>query len=264
MTTNLIRALSHESLAWVHAMDADPFLGRLIRGESIREEYVLFLARTYHYVRWSGPILAETAEGLRRTGRYPWLARLLEEKTEEEAPHDAWALADLRALGVNVELVKARSPGAAVMAYVAWSRAMAEQGSPAFLGAAYALELISMHRAGAAARSLRARNIIPGIDAAVSFLEGHGEADVEHIETMNRLLDGIGDRRDRESILLSARVLFALYPQFFAGTCAPVIAPSPEARAVFEEAPGSAPRLVAWSEYDESLTSSAAVRADAH
>ncbi|MFO0586197.1 MAG: iron-containing redox enzyme family protein [Polyangiaceae bacterium] len=215
MTKDFVRALSTESLAWVHAMDADPFLGNLIRGDLTRQEYVLFLARTYHYVRWSGPILAETAEGLRRAGRYPWLVRLFEEKTEEEAPHDQWALGDLRALGVNVEIVKARSPGAAVMAYVAWSRAMAEQGSPAFLGAAYALELISMHRAGAAAMNLCARSGIPDIDGAVSFLAGHGDADVAHIEVLHDVLRNIDDPRDQEAILLSASVLRALFPLFF-------------------------------------------------
>jgi pyrroloquinoline quinone (PQQ) biosynthesis protein C len=245
MTTDFLRALSTDSLAWVRAMDTDPFIGKLTRGEQTEQEYTLFLVRTYHYVRWSGPILAETAEGLRRAGRHPWLVRLFEQKTEEEAPHDAWALADLRALGQNAELVKGRSPGVAVMAYVTFHRAMAEQGSPAFLGAAYALELISMHRAGVAAKNLCARSGIPNVESAVSFLSGHGDADVAHVEVLHDVLRNIDDPRDQASILLAASVLRALYPLFFAGPVTSAVRPAPFARALLGPAPQGLPRFAA-------------------
>jgi hypothetical protein len=215
MNRDYVRTLESESIEFVGFLDRDPVIGRVISGDASREEYVAFLRATYHYVRWSGPLLAETAEGLRRSCRYPWLLDIVDAKTDEESPHDGWVLEDLRRCGENVELVKASAAPAAVNAYVQWSRAMAEEGSPAFLGAAYTLELISMHRAKVAAENLRARAAIPHIERAVSFLEGHGDADVGHIAVLHEVLGRIGDPADQSAILLSAAVLRTLYPRFF-------------------------------------------------
>jgi hypothetical protein len=166
-------------------------------------------------VRWSGPLLAATAAGLRRRGCHPWLVTLAETKAAEEAPHDRWALDDLRCCGANVELVKLEPVPRAVRAYVDWSLAMAEDGSPAFLGAAYALEFMSMSRAQLAASNLRTRGAIPGIERAVSFLAGHGDADAGHVALLADVLARLDDPRDAEEVRLSAAILRQLYPRFF-------------------------------------------------
>lgn len=215
MTHHHFSIIERESTALVDSIDRDPLLGSVIRGDASRAEYVAFLGATYHYIRWSGPLLAETAEGLRRSGRCPWLLAIVDAKTAEESPHDAWVLDDLRRCGVDVELVKAQAAPRAVDAYVQWSRTMAEEGSPAFLGAAFALEFMSMQRAKRAADNLRARNAIPNIAEAVSFLEGHGDADVGHIEQLGAMLRRVEDPQDMKAIVLSTSVLRALYPRFF-------------------------------------------------
>ena len=215
MNHDYVSIIERESTALVDSIDRDPLLGSVIRGDASRAEYVGFLGATYHYLRWSGPLLAETAEGLRRSGRCPWLLAIVDAKTAEESPHDGWVLDDLRKCGENVELVKAQAAPRAVDAYVQWSRTMAQEGSPAFLGAAYTLEFMSMHRAKMAADNLRARGAIPHIEEAVSFLEGHGDADVGHIELLSEILRRIEDPRDQEAIALSAAVMRALYPRFF-------------------------------------------------
>jgi len=108
---------------------------------------------------------------------------------------------------------------------------MAEEGSPAFLGAAYALEFISMHRAKVAADNLRARKAIPNIEDAVTFLAGHGDADSGHIALLSDVLRQIRDPRDQDAILLSASVLRALYPRFFQlGATAGLTLTKPSAR----------------------------------
>jgi hypothetical protein len=94
--------------------------------------------------------------------------------------------------------------------------ALAETGSPAFLGAAYVLEAMSMRRAQRAAEALRARAAIPNIGAAVSFLVGHGDADVDHVARLDAVLGRIDDADDAAAIVLSASVLRTLYPRFFA------------------------------------------------
>ncbi|MEO5730819.1 MAG: iron-containing redox enzyme family protein [Byssovorax sp.] len=218
MSHDYVSIIERESTALVDSIDRNPLIGSVIRGDASRAEYVAFLGATYHYLRWSGPLLAETAEGLRLRGRCPWLLAIVDAKTAEESPHDGWVLSDLRSCGENVELVKAQAAPRAVDAYVQWSRTMAQEGSPAFLGAAYTLEFISMHRAKTAADNLRAHRAIPNIEEAVSFLEGHGDADVGHIELLSEILRRIEDPRDQDAIALSAAVMRALYPRFFQPT----------------------------------------------
>ncbi len=215
MSHDYVSILERESSALVDSIDRDPLIGSVIRGDASRETYVRFLVGTYHYLRWSGPLLAETAEGLRRSGRCPWLLAIVDAKTAEESPHDGWVLDDLRTCGVNVELIKAQPAPRAVEAYVQWSRTLSDEGSPAFLGAAYMLELMSMRRANMAAGNLRARKAIPNIEGAVSFLEGHGDADVGHIEELTVMLRLLTDPTDQAAIVLSAAVLRTLYPRFF-------------------------------------------------
>jgi pyrroloquinoline quinone (PQQ) biosynthesis protein C len=210
-----VQALEQDSLALVDALDHHPLVGQVIRGEASADRYRAFLRATYHYVRWSGPLLAETAAGVRRDGRLPWLAEILDTKTREESPHDRWVLDDLAACGDNVELVKAATPPLPVSAYVDWSRSLAQAGSPGYLGAAYTLELISSRRAAMAAENLRARAAIPHIDSALSFLDGHGDTDLAHIAALHEVLAGIDEARDRAAIALCAAVMRTLYPLFF-------------------------------------------------
>lgn len=217
MNKQLVEAVTRESTSLVDAVDRDPLVGAVIRGDVSRDGYVAFLAATYHYVRWSGPILAASAAGLRRRGRYPWLADLVAEKAVEEAPHDRWALHDLEACGGDAALVAATAPPVAVRAYVEWSLTLAETGSPAFLGAAYALEAMSMRRAQRAAQNLRACAAIQNVANAVSFLAGHGDADVDHVARLDDVLGRIDDPEDASAITLSAAVLRTLYPCFFRG-----------------------------------------------
>jgi hypothetical protein len=215
MTGDHLARIEREAMLLVDLVDQDTLVGAVIRGVAQRDEYVRFLASTYHYVRWSGSLLHETAQGLRRSGGYPWLVGLVETKSREESPHDGWALDDLDRCGEDVEQVKASPAPVAVDAYIRWSLAMAEAGSPAFLGAAYALEFMSVRRARMAADNLRARARIPNIHNAVSFLVGHGDADSGHLAALEGVLGRIHDRHDQAAILLSASVLRALYPRFF-------------------------------------------------
>jgi len=64
MNVDHVATLAQESRALVEAVDHDPLVGRIIRGDASRDHYLRFLRSTYHYVRWSGPLLAETAAAL--------------------------------------------------------------------------------------------------------------------------------------------------------------------------------------------------------
>jgi hypothetical protein len=210
-----VSTLDSEAEALVECVDGDALLGAVIRGAASREEYVRFLAGSHAYLCWSGPLLAATADGLRRRGRYPWLVAMVDGKADEESPHDRWVLDDLRRCGENPELVKLARPPAAVAAYVHFSRALAEAGSPAFLGCAYVLEFLSARRAGVAADNLRARGAIQDIGESVSFLAGHGDADTTHVAALKEALLRIDDPADGADMALAAALFRRLYPRFF-------------------------------------------------
>jgi pyrroloquinoline quinone (PQQ) biosynthesis protein C len=216
MTTEYLRTLERQSESLAHSLDRHPLVGSVISGDACQQDYARFLIATYHYVRWSGFLLARTAQGLEQSGRSPSLRPALEAKAEEEAPHDRWVLRDLKNLGINPELVKGSAIPTAVRAYVEWSLTLAEAGSPAFLGAAYTLEYISMRRARLSAENLRTRAAIPNVERALRFLDGHGEADDGHIAELETVLRGVEDERDQADITLSAEVMRRLYPVFFA------------------------------------------------
>ena len=216
MTTEYLRTLARQSESLAHSLDRHPLVGSVISGDARQQDYARFLIATYHYLRWSGFLLARTAQGLWQSGRSPSLRPALEAKAEEEAPHDRWVLQDLKNLGINPELVKGSAVPTAVRAYVEWSLTLAEAGSPAFLGAAYTLEYISMRRAKPSAENLRNRAAIPNVGRALRFLDGHGEADEGHIAELETVLRGVEDEHDQADITLSAEVMCRLYPAFFA------------------------------------------------
>lgn len=215
MHTPLLRSLTRIAQQLAHVIGRAPVIARVISGDATREEYARFLTGTYQYVSWSGPLLTATAEGVRRRGQHEHLSALLAAKASEESSHDQWLLNDAEHCGVGAARLRNATSNRAVDAYVAWGNALAAAGSPGYLGAAYVLESISMLRAGVAANALRSRAPISGIDNALTFLDGHAEADVEHIETLERALSTIDDPGEQAEIVASALVLSTLYPLFF-------------------------------------------------
>jgi len=218
MARQLVDELATRAERLANVLDDAPVVGDVISGRATDLTYHQFLRVSYQYVRASGPLLALTAAGLRRRGRYFRLAELAAIKSVEEAPHDRWALADLAACGGDVDDAVCAPIPRSILAYIQWVEALAESGSPAYLGAAYLLEGISWRRAGQAARRLCQAATIPHVDAAVTFLQAHGEADSAHVAVLDDVLATIDDPGDRRAVLASADVLATLYPLFFAGT----------------------------------------------
>jgi pyrroloquinoline quinone (PQQ) biosynthesis protein C len=216
MTADLISALEYETHELIRWLDTHPRARRLFDGTVDATEYADFLVQTYHYVRWTTPLLAHAGQRMARQGTHPVLGELLQQKAREERGHERWLLADLRNLGWSAEGVEHSLPCAAVAAYVAWNRYTVESGSPtAFLGTAYVLEALAVHRAGEAAQNLVERSGIPRIRKAVTFLRGHAGADVEHLAELAATLRGLTAPEEREAILLSARTTRALYAGLF-------------------------------------------------
>jgi len=204
-------AAVHAEALQLHGwFNADPFGRRLVSGEVSRDEYVAFLVQTYHYVRWTRPLMVSGARNA-GAGRDE-LRRLFAQKAAEEAGHERWVLSDLHALGVPEEEVREAPPCAAVRVYLSWNRWVAGSGPPvALLGTAYVLESTSAAFADLIAGGLVERSSIPGVETAVRFLRGHGAADPGHERELAALLDRVALEEEREMVVLSARVTVRAY-----------------------------------------------------
>jgi len=213
---NWLEALDHEARTLVEALETQPLARRLFEGNIDAAGYAHYLVQTYHYVRWSTPMLAEAGHRLKRQGRLVPLAELLIQKASEERGHERWLLADLKNLGWSAEQVEGTPCSPAVAAYVAWNRYTTRAGAPtAFLGTAYVLEYLSVKRASQTVKHLLAAKRIPNIHKAVTFLRGHGAADEHHVAELTSVLRSLTDQEEQCALLLSARTTRVLYTGFF-------------------------------------------------
>jgi hypothetical protein len=214
--TEWMDVLAHEAGMLIAELDRHPGARRLFLGTIDLAGYASFLTQTYHYVRWTTPLLRRAGQRMRKLGRYPELASLLLQKADEERGHEKWLLADLRNLGCGTEQVKRTQVCHAVAAYIAWNRFTSEAGSPtAFLGTAYVLEFLAVRRAPMAVESLLAREAIPNIRQALTFLRGHGGMDEERVARLVSALRVLTDPEEQAAVLLSARTTRALYRGLF-------------------------------------------------
>lgn len=216
-TMTWLTALESEARTLLEELDAHPEARRLFDGSIDKDRYVHYLLQTYHYARWTTPLMAEAGRRMKRLGLHSRLGDLLLRKSDEERGHERWLLADLRNLGWSAERVERQMPNPAVTAYVAWNRFTSRCGRPeAFLGTAYVLEYLSVHRASQSVERLLATHNIPNIRKAVTFLKAHGTADERHVEELTSLLSPLMDREEQAALLLSARTTRVLYLGLFA------------------------------------------------
>jgi pyrroloquinoline quinone (PQQ) biosynthesis protein C len=214
--TDWMDALEYEARTLVEELDVHPVARHLFEGSIGAGSYAHYLVQTYHYVRWTTPLLAEAGHRMKRLGRLPLLAELLLQKALEERGHERWLLADLKNLGWSAERVEGAERSPAVNAYIAWNRYTTLSGAPtAFLGTAYVLEYLSAQRASRTVGRLLAANAIPNIHKAVTFLRGHGNADGDHAAELVSVLRSLTDQEEQSALLLSAHTTRALYPGFF-------------------------------------------------
>ena len=210
---DIVAALDREADLLIEGLEEHPVARTLFDGTITAAHYAAYLDQTQHYVAVAGELLRASGERLATARRHPRLAQLLLQKSGEEDGHDAWARADLRAIGFGGT---SAGPNLAVQAYVFSHRFEAHLGSGvAFLGTAYVLEALSARRAGLAARNLLTRSRIPGIEGAVTFLRAHGEEDQGHLAHLVATLRGFTEPDDVDAVLHSALRTRRFFPGFF-------------------------------------------------
>jgi hypothetical protein len=186
----------------------------LLAGTLPVQSYAAYLSQVVQQVRGSGPMLEAVGVELGARG-HSRLAALFHSKSSEENGHDIWALRDLVVLGVDPSTVATALPSAPVVAYNAWTSYAVKYEPIAILGVAWTLEWFGYARAGQAAENLILHSGIPKIESAVSFLRGHSDADYHHIQALAEATKDVLDARERETVVLSARLTGRLYLSFF-------------------------------------------------
>ncbi len=211
-----VSVLAREGKALVAALELQPDAKRLFEGTIDTEGYIHYLIQTYHYVRWSAPMLAEAGHRLTRQGRHPRLAGLLVQKAAEERGHERWLLSDLKNLGCPEARVEAAARRPAVDAYTGWNFFTARAGVPtAVLGTAYVLEYLSQTRATGVVERLIAADTLPNIRKSVTFLRSHGALDGDHVAELESVLRTLTDPEDQAAVIFSARITRCIYPGIF-------------------------------------------------
>ncbi|WIG95947.1 iron-containing redox enzyme family protein [Myxococcus sp. SDU36] len=211
-----VAVLEQEGRGLVAALDAQPDARRLFDGTIDTEGYIHYLIQTYHYARWSTPMLAEAGHRLKRQGRHPHLAELLVQKAGEERGHEKWLLSDLKNLGCPAARVETAARTPAVDAYTGWNFFTSRSGVPtAVLGTAYVLEYLSQTRASGVVERLIAADAIPNIRKSVTFLRSHGALDGDHVAELEAVLRTLTDPEDQAAVIFSARATRCIYPGIF-------------------------------------------------
>ena len=203
---------------------ATPIIQGCLRGEVSLPSYLAFLGEAYHHVRHTVPLLQAMQAAL--PPQHAWLQGPLEEYVEEEAGHDEWILADIRACGGDDEAVRHGEAGYATAAMVEHAYDLIGCGNPlGFFGMVHVLEGTSVSLALLAAYAIQKPLGLP--DAAFTYLRSHGTLDREHTAHFARLMDRIDDAQDQAAIVEAARQFYRLYGDVFRSLPLPSAAPTP-------------------------------------
>ncbi|MDH5254319.1 MAG: iron-containing redox enzyme family protein [Gammaproteobacteria bacterium] len=208
-----------------------PVIAEALAGRISRERYVAFLTQAWHHVRHTVPLLM--AVGARLPARHAKLQKSLIHYLEEEVGHDDWILNDIEAAGGDRRAAAASVPNVETDAMVAYAWDTVQRRNPiGFFGMVYVLEGTSVSLAVRAADEIERSLRLP--KHAFTYLRSHGTLDLEHIEDLGGILDGLTDPADQLAVIQCARAMFWLYGNVFrgldrhaAGTAAGTLASQP-------------------------------------
>ena len=179
-----------------------PILGRAVRADITRDEYIAFLSEAYHHVRHTVPLLMAT--GSRLSPRYEWLREAVAEYIDEELGHQQWILDDISAAGGDADRVRNAQPAAATELMIAYAYDLVNRVNPVgFFGMVHVLEGTSIDIAERAANAIRSALGLP--KHAFRYLYSHGALDQDHVQFFAQLMDRIEDEADRRCVVHSAR-----------------------------------------------------------
>ena len=191
-----------------------PVIGEALAGRISRTRYLAFLTQAWHHVRHTVPLLM--AVGARLPDRHMKLQKGLIHYLEEEVGHDDWILNDIEAAGGDRHAAAASVPNVETDAMVAYAWDTVQRRNPVgFFGMVHVLEGTSVALAVRAADEIERSLGLP--KQAFTYLRSHGTLDLEHMEDLGGILDGLTDPADQAAVIQCARAMFWLYGNMFRG-----------------------------------------------
>ena len=193
---------------------AAPVIGDALAGRISRTRYLAFLTQAWHHVRHTVPLLM--AVGARLPDRHTKLQKGLIHYPEEEVGHDDWILNDIEAAGGDRHAAAASVPNVETDAMVAYAWDTVQRRNPVgFFGMVHVLEGTSVALAVRAADEIERSLGLP--KQAFTYLRSHGTLDLEHMEDLGGILDGLTEPADQAAVVQCARAMFWLYGNMFRG-----------------------------------------------
>jgi pyrroloquinoline quinone (PQQ) biosynthesis protein C len=189
-----------------------PKIQEMLNGKMTLEEYKAWMADIYHIVWHFCPIMAAAAS--RCPDEFVDVRYHLYHNIEEEQGQEKMVLADLKALGVDPEVITVSMPSNSVLAMIAYNYYTVERVHPCtVIGMLYALELISSVYGGQLASSISLGLNLPMSDG-FTFLDSHSAMDLDHVAELRELLQKIKDPQVQEIIIDAIQVNFYMFIQF--------------------------------------------------
>ena len=185
-----------------------PLISAAMSGRVTRSHYRDFLARAFHHVKHTVPLLM--ACGARLPDHQEWLRSAVAHYIEEEIGHHEWILNDIKAAGGDAETVRNSLPDLDTDLMVAYAYDQVMRRNPVgFFGMVYVLEGTSVSLASNAARALQQAIDLP--PTAFSYLSSHGALDIEHLGDFEKLVNRLETQSDRDAVVHCAKTFFHLY-----------------------------------------------------
>jgi pyrroloquinoline quinone (PQQ) biosynthesis protein C len=186
---------------------------RVLAGEPDLAIYRRYLTNVFHYACHSAEVIA--LAGARCARSNPHASRYLLKHAEEEMGHEAWALDDLSALGVDEAAVRASRPVPACAAMIAFEYYVAGRANPIGLfGWLYVLEAMGDDLGKRVAAGLQ--RAVGESERGTRFVAGHGVADHEHTAELTQVISRhITAHADVADVNHAADVSADLYVRMF-------------------------------------------------
>jgi pyrroloquinoline quinone (PQQ) biosynthesis protein C len=206
------KLLETEWSACYEKLSRGEFFRKLASGGLQLRHYKGFLRESYYNTRQNPATMAMFAAHVKSGS--PGLKAKFLKHTAMELGHDEMALDDLRALGDEVDSIRAGSPMIATEAMTGFIMLQIQHRNPlAFLGYSYHLEAIPVHMAAAAMGALGQLGIPAN---ALSFLKEHIEADPVHSKWNREYVEGfIQSAADLDAVVYGLRGTCELHGRMF-------------------------------------------------
>jgi len=183
----------------------------LFEGRLERHFYARYLENVWHYAQHSSTVIGTA--GSRCVATHPKLADYLLHHAREELGHEAWALADMAAMGIGPEQVRASRPVLACAAMVGMEYYVAAHANPVgIFGWLFVLEAMGDDLGHDAAESVRRGLDLPD---GIRFLARHGDADRAHTKDVIEQIERNVPAADLKDVHFVADVMADLYVRMF-------------------------------------------------